>query len=201
MPIVRLPNMELRDEIRQPLYDTEDLEGAAATLAGIRTFFQSITGKSLTETNLTQAGALGNAQSFRIQGMALDAQNVLFDNQQLLPVFMENSALSLKVGEKVYWQSPARFTAGRMWQDAAVATTVAVTTLSPLLQQFGMSCVAPVVFGAKHVVDINPLQPFSATLTTDALSAAEEAAVGAIAAGRKIRLVYSLKGLFRRPVQ
>lgn len=201
MPIVRLPNMELRDEIRQPLYDTEDLEGAASTLSGIRTFFQSIQGKSLTETNLTQAGSLGNAQSFRIQGMALDAHNVLSANQQLLPVFIENSSLQLKVGEKLYWQSPARFVAGRMWQNQAVSTTNATTEVNVMLQQFGASCQAPIVFGAKHVVDINPLQPFQAILTTDALTAQEQTAVAAIATGRKIRLVYSLKGLYRRPVQ
>lgn len=198
MPIVRLPNMELRDEIRQPLYDTNDLEGAAAGLAGVRTFFQSITGKTKTETNLTQAGQLGAATSFRIQGMALDAHNVLIANQQLLPVFLENSSLSLKVGEKNYWESPARFVAGRFYEDIAAGTGIAA---GALLQQFGWAAVSPVVFGARHVVDVNPLQPFVATLTTDELTAGEQTAVATIAADRKIRLVYSLKGLLRRPVQ
>ena len=198
MPIVRLPNMELRDEVRQPLYDTNDLEGAASTLAGLRTFFQSITGKSKTETNLTQAGQLGAATSFRIQGMALDAHNVLIANQQLLPTFLENSSISLKVGEKNYWESPAIFVAGRLYEDIAPGTGIAA---GALMQQCGMAAVAPIVFGARHVVDVNPLQPFLVSLNTDAFTAEELTAVAAIATGRKIRLVYSLKGLLRRPVQ
>lgn len=198
MPIIRLPNMELRDEIRQPLYDTQDLDGAASSLAGIRYFFQDVTGKTKTETNMTQNGQLGAATSFRVQGLAIDAHNVLLANQQLLPVFLENSFIQLNIGEKNYWQSPARYVAGRMYEDATSGTTVAGGVL---LQQFGWAAVAPVVFGARHVVDINPLQPFSVLLQTDALSTEEQTAVGAIATGRKIRLVMSLKGLQRRPVQ
>lgn len=194
MPIVRLPGGELRDEIRQPLHDTVDIT-AATPLPGVRTFFQDVTGKSLAQTNLTTTGGLPIATSFRIQGIALDAHNVLAAQQQLLPLMIENSSLVLKVGEKDYWRGAARFAAGRFYQDLDAAAAPA------MVQQFGWAAVAPIVYGAKHVIDVNPLQAFSVVMTTDALSAEELTAIGTIGAGRKIRLVTSLKGLLRRPVQ
>ena len=40
MPIVTLPGGEVRDEIRQPLYDTVDLKNT--TLPGVYNFFSSV---------------------------------------------------------------------------------------------------------------------------------------------------------------
>jgi hypothetical protein len=194
MPIVRLPQGELRDEIRQPLYDSVDLTDAAA-LPGTRQFFANVQGKSLAQTNLEQNGALQNFVSFRIQGMALDAHNIIAATQGLLPIFLDKTSLTLVIGEKQYWRSNARYTAGRMMQDADASAA------ATLLQQFGWAAVAPVVMGPKHTIDINPLQAFRVDMVTDALTAAEVTACGTIPAGRSIRLAYSLKGLLRRPVQ
>jgi hypothetical protein len=202
MPIVTLPGGELRDEVRQPLYDTVDL-AAGATLAGQYRFFQSVTTagnvpKSALLTNMKQAGSLETAVSFRVQGIAFDAQNSLNANATILPVIIQKSSLTLNVGVKQYWQGPTRFAAGRM-QETGIAGTDFAT--GRIFQQYGWQAVQPIVFQGKHVIDINPLQSFSVVLDINAadLTAAEVALT--IAAGTQVPLVTSLKGLLRRPVQ
>lgn len=198
MPIVTLPGGELRDEIRQPLYDTIVL-AAASGAAGIRRFFQSnVTAagapKSLAQTNMEQPGSLPTATSFRIQGLAIDADNVADGNVNFLPLFLRKSSVSLQVGVKNYWQSPLRYACGRMQVDLSQAAAA-------IYQQYGWAAVQPVVFQGKHVVDVNPLQNFQIvweTATAD-LTAAEAALT--VAANTDLVFVASLKGLLRRPVQ
>jgi len=202
-PIVTLPGGDVRDEIRQPLYDTL-IYVAAETLAGVSTFFTSVTNpvtgnpKSLMMTNLTQAGQLPTATSFRIQGLCMDAQNQSYLNVDILSVLLEKSSLELSVGVKQYWQGPLRFACGRQWETGFAGTD---TADGRLYQEYGWQAIQPVVLQGKHVVDINPLQNFSLTLDTEAddLTAAEAALT--IAAATQILLVGSLKGLLRRPVQ
>ena len=196
MPIVTLPGGELRDEIRQPAYDTIVL-AAGEGVAGIRRFFasnQTATGapKSLAQTNLEQPGSFPTATSFRVQGLTVDADNDKIENNALLPVFLRKSSVSLQVGVKNYWQSPLRFACGRMQNDLDAASSY---------QQYGWASVQPVVFQGKHVIDINPLQNFLLTWSvaqTD-LTVAEQALT--VAAGSDLVFVASLKGLLRRPVQ
>lgn len=200
MPIVRLPGGSLRDEIRQPIYDSIDIQAGESPIAD-RDFFANVQGKSFVLTNLRQNKLLETAVSFRAQGMTLDAQNIYAANFAVLPLIMESSSLTLKVGEKVYFQSPATFVAGRAEVTAAsAATTVAATTIDRIYQHLGQAAVAPVVFQGKHVVDINPLQSFDAMLSTSGMTGAE-IALATPAAATKLRLVFSLKGLLRRPVQ
>jgi hypothetical protein len=203
MPIVTLPGGELRDEIRQPLYDTIT-QAAAETLAGTRRFFSSVTSaagvpKSLMQTNMKQAGQLETAVSFRCQGLCFDAQNSLAGtNASLLPVVLTKSSLSLNVGVKNYWQGPGRFACGRMQETGIAGTDFAA---GRVFQQFGWAAIQPVVFQGKHVIDINPLQNFQVVweiLAAD-LTAAE--ALLAPAAATSALWVMSLKGLLRRPVQ
>lgn len=192
MPIVTLPGGELRDEIRQPAYDTVVLS-AGDSIAGIRRFFasnQTVGGapKSLAQTNMEQPGSFPTATSFRVQGLCIDA-DARTVNLDILPVFLRKSSVSLQVGVKNYWQSPLRFACGRM-QTAEVA-----------YQQYGWAAVQPVVFQGKHVIDINPLQNFQivwAVQATD-LTAAEAAIT--VDADTDLVFVASLKGLLRRPVQ
>lgn len=196
MPIVTLPGGELRDEIRQPIYDTVVLE-AGDGIAGIRRFFasnQTLAGapKSLAQTNLEQPGSLPTATSFRIQGLTVDSDNDTITNNAFLPVFLRKSSVSLQVGVKNYWQSPLRFACGRIQSDVDAASSY---------QQYGWASVQPVVLQGRHVVDINPLQNFLLTWSvaqTD-LTAAEAALT--VAAGTDLVFVASLKGLLRRPVQ
>lgn len=192
MPIVRLPTGELRDEIRQAAFDTVDF-AAGVSPVGEKVFFQTVTGKSPVETNMKSPGQFPTATSFRIQGLAVDAQNSYIANAQVLALILENSALALNVGEKRYWEGPLRFAGGRVSGFAAGATDL-------VQQQYGFPAVQGVILGAKHTVDINPLQGFNMVMTTSGLTAAE-IALATPAANTRIRMVGSLKGLLRRPVQ
>lgn len=201
-PIVTLPGGELRDEIRQPLYDTIDL-AAAETLAGTRRFFASVTDvgnipKSIAKTNLKQPGSLETAVSFRVQGLAFDAQNDLADNAAILPVVLAKSSLTFSVGVKTYWQGPARFACGRMMESGIAGTDLADGRIH---QQYGWSAVQPIVLQGKHVIDINPLQNFLVVweIASQDLTVAEAAL--APVADSELSFVCSLKGLLRRPVQ
>lgn len=198
MPIVTLPGGELRDEIRQPLYDTI-IVAAAEGLVGVRRFFQSnvIAGgapKTLAATNMEQPGSLPTATSFRVQGLAIDADNSEPLNNAFLSAFLRSSSVSLQVGVKNYWQSPLRYACGRLLSDLG-------GIVDESYQQYGWPAVQPVVFQGKHVVDINPLQNFQIAWVTAAqdLTAAEAALT--VAANTQLIFQASLKGLLRRPVQ
>lgn len=192
MPIVRLPGGALRDEIREPLYDTIDLSAGAVT-EGTRSFFQDIQGKDITQTNLRQSKSLETAVSFRIMGMAVDVHNFYGANERAMPLILEHSATRLKVGEKIYHETAMRFSAGRISSDVA-------GKVDAVFQQHGGSSVAAVILTGKHVVDINPLQSFQVDWILSGFSAAEQA-IATLAADTKLRYVCSLKGLKRRPVQ
>ena len=201
MPIVRLPQGSLRDEIRLPLYDTVTL-AAAQSPVGVRRFFSDVQGKSRARTNLRQNNLLETAVSYRVQGMALDAQSFYSANSKALPIIMENSSLRLRIGEKDYWEGPMTYAAGRVWQNAAAATTVAATTIEHVIQHFGEASVQPVMLAGKHVVDINPLQSFFCEWSLDPSDiTAGEITASTPAAGTNIKFQFSLKGLLRRPVQ
>jgi len=201
MPILRLPKGSLRDEIRLPLYDTITIAASESPI-GTRTFFSSVQGKSRARTNLRQNNLLENSVSFRVQGMAIDCQNFYAANIACLPIIMENSSIQLKIGEKIYWEGPMTFLAGRVEATYAAATTAAATTINNVHQKFGTPAVASVVLQGKHVVDINPLQSFQASWNIESadLTAAEVTAATP-AASTNLKFVFSLKGLQRRPVQ
>lgn len=201
MPIVTLPGGELRDEIRQTLYDTVTLE-EGESLVRNRRFFSSVTEnnqpKSALKTNMTQPGSLETAVSFRVQGISLDAQNSEIDNALILPVLIQKSSLTFKVGVKDYWQGPARFAAGRMLEHGIAGTNLAD---GRIFQQFGWPAVQPIIFQGKHVIDINPLQTFELKMETDSRDLTVAEAALEVASNTQIILVASLKGLLRRPVQ
>lgn len=201
MPIVRLPKGSLRDEIRLPLYDTITINAAESPI-GVRRFFSNVQGKSRARTNLRQNNLLETAVSYRVQGMAIDAQNIYSANSKALSIIMENSSLRLRIGEKDYWEGPMTFVSGRVKQNAAAATTVAATTIEHLHQHFGAEAVQPVMLAGKHVVDINPLQSFFCEWVVDQADlTAGEIANATPAAATNLKFQFSLKGLLRRPVQ
>lgn len=198
MPIVSLPGGQLRDEIRQPLVDTVTLEPGEG-LAGNRRFFESIQGKNLAQTNMTINGQLPTATSFRVQGLSMDAQNVVAANVLALPTLLAKSSMRLFIGEKDYWKGPTRFVAGRMQSFAALDNQAAPTSLYH--QQFGWSAIQAICFAGRHVIDINPLQSFYVEWVQDATTLATAEAAFTVAANTDIPFVCSLKGLLRRPVQ
>lgn len=210
MPIVKLPGGQLRDEIRMPLYDSLDQVAAESPIA-TRVFFQDVQGKPRSMTNLRQNGLLETAVSYRIQGFAIDVDNVYANLRQGLQLIMEQSSLRLHVGEKDYWEGQMRFAAGRVKTVAAVGNTapaapVAIDTVSLVNQHFGDEAIQGVMFPGDHFVDVNPLQAFYLEWVCGAGGAPyamtpAEAALGTPAAGQRLRWVASLKGLMRRPVQ
>ncbi len=208
MPIITLPGGELRDEIRQPAYDTITL-AAADGLAGVRRFFQSnvdVNGnpKSLAQSNMEQPGSFPTATSYLMQGLCIDSDNqsltaATATNLNILPVLARKSSVSLQIGVKNYWQSPLRLACGRMSNE--FATAVGAVPLFAGYQQYGWAAIQPIVFQGKHVVEINPLQNFSIAwqcLASD-LTTAEAALT--VAANTDLVFLASLKGLLRRPVQ
>lgn len=192
MPILRLPQGELRDEIRLPLYDTITL-AAAESPVGIRQFFSSVQGKSKALTNLRQNNLLETAVSYRVQGMAIDAHNYAVANVAALPIIMENSSVRVRIGEKDYWEGPMTFLAGRIDHFSSGNT-------DRVYQKFGATALQPVMLEGKHVVDINPLQSFFAEWNCQGLTAGEITAATP-AASTSLKLIFSFKGLLRRPVQ
>lgn len=200
MPIVTLPGGELRDEIRQPAYDTVTL-AAGDAVTGVRRFFQSLViaagaPKTLAATNMESAGQFPTATSYRVQGLVVDADNdsLVSNNALLLAMFLRSSSISLQVGTKNYWQSPMRFACGRMMSDLGGLNT-------QIYQQYGWSAIQPVVFQGKHVIDINPLQNFQVAWVTDAQDLTAAEAAYTVGAATQMKFVCSLKGLLRRPVQ
>lgn len=198
MPIVRLPNGELRDEIRQPLYDTIDIDDTVV-LPTTFNFFSTVQGKTKVRSNLRQNSQLETAVSFRIQGLALDAQNFRLGNQFVIPQILERSSLELTVGEKIYWTGTGRLASGRMYEDAALDSQAAPAAV--LLQQYGWAAVQPVILMGRHVIDVNPLQNFSCLFTIGDMTATELAAATPTIQDVNVSFVFSLKGLLRRPVQ
>lgn len=199
MPRVKSPDGELRDEIRQPLYDGI-YQAAAESPIGQRSFFSNVQGKAKYLTNLRQNNLLEATVSFRVMGLHLDAQNVYTDNVSLLPLVMEFSFFNFKVGEKDYWQGNGVYAAGRLSQHASAATTVAATTINNVYQRYGDTAVQGVLLTGKHVIDIPPLQSFRVDWSVEGMNAGEIAAATPAAATR-ILYLFSLKGLQRRPVQ
>jgi hypothetical protein len=199
MPIVRLPQGELRDEIRQAIYDQIRI-GNADTVTGTRSFFSSVQGKPLSQSNLRQNNLLETAVSYRVMGLGFDAQNVDPLNAAVLPFIYDNSSIKVRIGEKVYWQGPLAFLTGRFHQRDAIALygQATPTVNHKIHQRFGAQVGAAVQLSGKHVVDINPLQSFNAEMVTDADSILSTPTV---ASSTRIALTFSFKGLMRRPVQ
>jgi len=222
MPIVRLPGGDLRDEIRQPIYDSLSVAGTAglipagqvnATAATAtpnafdgQQFFSNIQGKQRWQTNMLQANLLQTAVSFRMQGMALDAQyaqsNVLDASNAtqaksgFLPAVQDFGSLRLRIGEKDYWEGPLGYIMGRIISNAGTSA----------YQHTGQPAVQGVILAGRHVVDINPLQAFFAQLSVDvpaAIDVSANVSLGAVvlAPNDIVTLKFSLKGLLRRPVQ
>jgi hypothetical protein len=201
MPIFKAQNLEVRDEVRLVLYDTYTLQAGVSPKGTFR-FFSNVQGKSLELTNLRQNGMLETAVSYKVQGMCLDAQNFYQINRYVLPLVMERSSLRLMVGEKDYWRGIARFAGGRLWQNAAVAIpAAAIAAEHHLIQQYGVAAIQPIAFTERHVIIIPPLQTFYMEMVTGESFTVLEDAAATPGPDTSCPIVFSLKGLYRRPVQ
>lgn len=202
MPIVRLPGGELRDEIREPLYDTKQKGDAnALTINTTENFFSDVQNQPRWKTNLRQNNLLETAVSYRVMGCALDAQYAaksaaLFP--RALPLIMDYSSLRVHIGEKDYLEIATTYACGRLDQNAAINAGGAGAA-NVVFQKAGAQAVQAVILSGRHVVDINPLQSFFVAMTTDVPAADVAACI--LSAGEFINLKFSFKGLKRRPVQ
>jgi hypothetical protein len=192
MPIVRLAKGSLRDEVRIPLYDTITLD-STSVIAGARQFFSNVQGKPKSRTNLKANNILETAVSFRIQGLAMDAENTYFANRAHIPLLVQNSSVRVRIGEKDYWDGPTCFLGGRLVTESTGAA-------DHVAQHLGAESVQSVQLEGKHVIDVNPLQAFFAEWTIGDLSAAE-LVLATLAANTRCHWLFSFKGLIRRPVQ
>lgn len=199
MAKVRLPNGELRDEIRQVVYDTITLD-EDSVLTGDRSFFTDVQGKQLWQTNLRQNAMFEATVSYRVLGLAIDAQNIYAANAPVLPLLMDHSSFSFRIAEKIYWQGSGVYATGRLHQFQAAATTAEATTINSVYQRYGHTAVQPVIFSGSHFVDIEALTNFSIAWVVSGMTAAEQA-LAVLAEDTRIQMRASLKGLQRRPVQ
>ena len=199
MPVVKVQTAEGKvvklDQIRQPIFDTIVLN-STSTLNGVKKFFDTVQGKAAYLTNLKRNSSFEKNVSYRVQGLALDA-NIVSNtaaalNELFLPRFIERTALTLKIGEKNYWEGSARYASGRLNVFHAITGT---TAAGFHFAQMGAPAVAGIVLSGKDAIDIPELQTFYVDmLTTDFAGVT-------IPAGVEILIACSLKGLMRRPVQ
>lgn len=226
MPIVRLPGGDLRDEIRQPLYDTLTLASAATTAdigPGVvgtspndlsnEQYFSAVQGKQKWQSNLRQNNMLETAVSYRLQGMALDAQYMNFNTtgvagspilQALLPAVQDFGSVRVRIGEKDYWEGPMAYLMGRIEQNGSIASNFAAPAAAQtgfLYQRAGSTAVQGIILSGRHVVDINPLQSFFAAVTMTIPTTINSASNIAAGSSDVVNLKFSFKGLQRRPVQ
>ena len=199
MPRVRTAEGELRDEVRQPLFDGISQAIAESPIA-TRSFFSNVQGKAKYLTNLRQNNLLESTVSYRVMGINLDAQNFEEAQRKVLPLVMERSYFELVVGEKIYWQGNGLYLTGRLHQFSAVAqSNPASAATERTYQRFGDLAVQGIALTGKHVIDIPPLQSFRMNWVIDTMTAGEIAS--ATPGVQAILYMLSLKGLLRRPVQ
>jgi len=189
--------VELRDQIKQPLYDSIDIT-SASVITEERSFFSSTQSKSLVQTNLRgMNGVLERNKSFRIMGIEVFASSSDPDKIELLELFSNYSFCQLWLAEKQYWESPLRFVTGKIRQAVAVA---GATDVVNSFVQYGNATSNPLNFHGTQALDLGPLTNFYMLWKVEGASAGQITKMTPSAA-YPVRFVASLKGLLRRPVQ
>ena len=186
----------LRDQIKNPLYDTLDIT-SASSITEERQFFANTQGKSLVQSNLRGNGQLERNKSFRIMGIQVDASCSDPEKTELLSLFSNYSYVQLWLAEKQYWESPLRFVTGKIRHAVALAGS---TDASNAYIQFGNAGCNPVALHGTQALDIGPLTNFFMKWQVDGASAGQIAKMTP-SVDQPVRFVASLKGLLRRPVQ
>lgn len=186
----------LRDQIKQPLYDSLDITDASSVVEA-RQFFANTQGKSLVQSNLRGNGTLERNKSFRIMGISMEASCSDNAKTELLSLYSNYSYVQLWLAEKQYWESPLRFISGKIQHDVALAGS---TDAQNSFVQFGSATCNPVMFQGTQALDIGPLTNFYLAWQVDGVSAAQVTKMTP-SAGQPVRFVAQLKGLLRRPVQ
>lgn len=186
----------LRDQIKQPLYDTQEITNTSSVTAE-RQFFANTQGKPISLSNLKGNGSLERNKSFRIMGLQMDATSSDPAKTELLSLYSNYSYVQLWVAEKQYWESPLRFISSRIRHAVALAGT---TDASNAFVQFGDAGQSALSFHNTQALDIGPLTNFYLVWKAEVSDAAIIAKMTP-SADYPVRFVASLKGILRRPVQ
>lgn len=199
---VRATNGDVRDEIRQNIFDSFFLE-AGVNPTGVIAYYAATTNKPKAQSNLQNPNAFPMNNSYRCLGFSLDAQNWQDANYQVLPLIMERSSLLFSVGDKTYWQGNCMYLCGRLDQTSALSQygQVAPSVTARTYQRYGDVSVQAVGFTGDHALEIAPLQNFQANQTIAFLDNAEATAGTVPGGGQRIGLYFTMKGLLRRNVQ
>jgi hypothetical protein len=204
MTRVKLADGKLRDEVRQPMYDTIVILGGQSPI-GIHTFFSAVQGKSINATNLRQNNMMESGVSYRVQGMGLDAQNLNVQNIDVLSLIMKASGLKFRIGEKVYFTANLNQVCGRVDTVMSACPGSNATVVEKAFGHLGAPSVAQIAFKGQYAIDIAPLQSFAVDMevSSDATFGLSGGLVARAtpAANTKVEFTLSLKGLMRRPVQ
>ncbi len=186
----------LRDQIKQPLYDTLEIT-SASSVQEERQFFAQTQGKSLVMSNLRGNGQLERNKSFRVMGIQVDASSNDATKQELLSLYSNYSFVQLWLAEKQYWESPLRLVTAKIQQNVALAGD---TDASSSFVQFGSAGQNPVMYQGNQALDIGPLTQFYMLWKVEGASAGQITKMTP-SADHPIRFCAILKGLLRRPVQ
>jgi hypothetical protein len=209
---VKMNTGEIRDEIRQPLFDTVLLTEGENPV-GVRSFFSEVQGKPAHASNLRQNNILESAVSYRIMGISFDAMNLNIENEHTLRLLAENSSLKLRIGEKNYLEVNTGMITGGV-ETKLAGYAVGQTLFGPQFIQkahvkMGGAGISRIQLDAKSAIDIAPLQSFSVDWEISGAPwglSASEVTLATIqnpqgAFNTRIKFVCTLRGLMRRPVQ
>jgi len=186
----------LRDQIKQPLYDTLEIT-SASVVTEERQFFSNSQGKSLVLSNLRGNGQLERNKSFRIMGIQVDASSNDPAKREALALYANYSFVQLWLAEKQYWESPLRLVNAKIRHQVALAGD---TDTVDSYVQYGDANINPVMFQGNQALDIGPLTQFYMLWKVEGASSGQITAMTP-SANYPLRFVAQLKGLLRRPVQ
>jgi hypothetical protein len=185
----------LRDQIKQPLYDSFDITDQSVVSAE-RQFFAATQGKPLSMSNLRVNGQLERNKSFRIMGIQMEASSSDPAKTELLSLYSIYSHVQLWVAEKQYWESPLRMITGKIEHRVSVNATDA----SDAYVQLGATNASPVMYHQNQSIVLEPQMNFYMIWKVEGANAAQITKMTPSAA-HPVRFTAQLKGLMRRPVQ
>jgi hypothetical protein len=194
MTRLALPGQQaIRDQIREPIYDTITLGAAENPSGQSYVFFENVQGKGKHLTNLRQPKILEGQVSFLIDKVSIEVQNHEAGNSKVSPIVIENSSCKLRIGEKDYWEGPMRFLTGGLYVEDADPTKHYSHSKS-------MASSCGLLLKGDDRLAIAPLQSFELQMNVATIAAAIQADATPVA-DSEVKFVAKLQGLKRRPVQ
>lgn len=194
MTTLSLPGQQaIRDQIREPIYDTIIIGASENPSSQQYVFFENVQGKGKHLTNLRQPKLLEGQVSFLIDKVSIEVQNHVAANSKVAPIIIEHASAKLRIGEKDYYEAPMRFLTGGLYVEDADPTKHYSHSKS-----MGSSC--GLILKGEDRLAIAPLQSFELQMNVSPIAAALQASATPVA-DSDVRFVCKLQGMKRRPVQ